>query len=88
MSNYYETCTYSGFPRGKDFFASKPIKLLNKYERWRKVADILNLSKAAKQRLEWYIYYETKANFNASLTCRRFYISKRPFTSGRSCLIR
>ena len=38
-------------------FKFKPIKLLNKYERWRKVADILKVSKTAKLRLEWIIYY-------------------------------
>lgn len=79
MPNYYQTCTYPGFPRGKSFFASKPIKLLSKYERWHRVADILKLSKAAKQRLEWYIFYETKAKFNASLTCRHFSISSKTF---------
>jgi len=79
MSNNYSTCVYPGFPRGKAFFATKPIKLLNKYERWRKVAYILKLSKAAKQRLDWYIFYETKAEFNASLTCRHFGISPKTF---------
>lgn len=35
----------------------KQLKLLDKYERWRKVGNILKLSKTAKLRLEWIIYY-------------------------------
>lgn len=61
------------------FFKAKPIKLLQKHERWRKVAGILKLSKTAKQRLEWFVFYETKAHFNASLTCRHFGISPKTF---------
>jgi len=57
----------------------KQLKFLSKYERWRKVADILNLSRAAKQRLEWLIWYETTAKFNASLTSRHFGISRKVF---------
>ena len=38
-----------------------------KYERWRKMSIKLALSKKAKLRLEWMIYYGTKANKNASL---------------------
>lgn len=47
-----------------------------KYERWRKIAKILKLSKEAKLRLEWIIYYETKAKKNAKLTCRHFGIQR------------
>lgn len=48
----------------------------NKYERWSKVANTLNLSKKAKQRLKWIIYYETKVQSNAKLTCRHFGIQR------------
>jgi hypothetical protein len=47
-----------------------------KYIRWKKIAKKLNLSKKAKQRLGWIIYYYTKASQNASLTCRHFGITR------------
>lgn len=65
--------------RGYNYFLRKSVKLLSKYERWRRVVAILKLSKAAKNRLEWFIYYETKANRNASLTCRYFGIAPKTF---------
>ena len=61
------------------FFLPKPFRLLGKHERWRKEADTLNLSKPAKQRLEWFVFYETKAEFNASQTARHFGISTKTF---------
>lgn len=61
------------------FFKAKPIKLLKKEQRWRKIAQILNLSKEAKNRLEWIIYYQTRANGNVSLTSRHFGISRKTF---------
>jgi len=61
------------------FFKAKPIKLLNKYERWKGIADKLNLSKQAKTRLSWIIYYETKVNKNASLTARHYGIARKTF---------
>lgn len=51
----------------------------NRYEHWRKVAKVLKLSKAASQRLEWLIFYETKGKKNARATCRHFYISPKTF---------
>ena len=48
----------------------------NKYERWEKVTTELKLSKKARQRLEWMIYYETMAKKNAKLTCRHFAIAR------------
>ena len=47
-----------------------------KYERWRKTARALKLSKKACQRLNWIIYYHTKANCNAKLTCRHFGLTR------------
>lgn len=45
---------------------------VDKYDLWRKVALQLKLSDKAKIRLEWFIFYYTKAKANASLTCRHF----------------
>jgi transposase InsO family protein/transposase-like protein len=53
------------------------IKLLDKYERWRKVAQILKISKVAKLRLEWIIYYHE--GHNATETGRHFGISRKTF---------
>ena len=49
---------------------------INKYELWRKTTKALGLSKSACLRLEWIIYYYTKANKNASLTVRHFGIPR------------
>lgn len=61
------------------FFKRKPLFLLSKYDRRRKVAQTLKLSRSAQLRLEWFAYYETAAQFNASLTCRRFGIAPKTF---------
>lgn len=61
------------------FFKKQPIKLLNKYERWKKTAEKIKLSKEAKQRLNWIIYYYEKSNKNASLTCRHYGIARKTF---------
>jgi transposase InsO family protein len=59
------------------FYLIRNLKLSsNKYERWKKIAKALSLSKKANQRLDWIIYYHTKANKNASLTCRHFGIAR------------
>lgn len=47
-----------------------------KYIRWKKISKKLKLSKKANQRLDWIIYYYTKSNKNASLTCRHFGITR------------
>ncbi|MFH1406127.1 MAG: DDE-type integrase/transposase/recombinase [Nanoarchaeota archaeon] len=65
--------------RGHSFFLRAPVILLSKYERWRKMAESLKLSKAACQRLEWVIFYETKSEKNVLATCRHFYISPKTF---------
>lgn len=51
----------------------------DKHEHRRKVAKVLKLSKAACQRLEWIIFYETKGERNARATCRHFFISPKTF---------
>jgi hypothetical protein len=53
--------------------------LMDKYDRWRKQAELLKLSKKARQKLEWFIYYYTKANKKAAVTIRYFGISKTAF---------
>lgn len=53
--------------------------LMDKYNRWRKQAELLKLSKRAKQKLEWFIYYYSKASQKALVTCRYFGISKTAF---------
>ena len=52
--------------------------LLNPHERWRRVAKILFVSREARQRLEWIIWYLEHGN-NASLTARRFGIARKTF---------
>jgi transposase InsO family protein len=56
----------------------KSKALLGKYDRLKKIAKN-QLTKEAKIRLEWIIYYHTKAKKNASLTSRHFGISRKTF---------
>lgn len=60
------------------FIYPRPKPLLSKHDRWRKIADSLNLSKEAKNHLEWIIFYETRGK-NASLTARHFGIARKTF---------
>lgn len=55
----------------------KPIKLLDKHERWRRVAKILKVSKAAQLRLEWVIYYHD--GHSATQTARHFGVARKTF---------
>lgn len=57
----------------------KEITLLSSHERIRKQADILSLSGKAKQKIEWFIYYETKGRKNARRTARYFGIAPKTF---------
>ena len=61
------------------YFKRKPIILMNRYERWRKVARLQKCSREAIKRLEWIIFYETKGGFNVSYTCRHFGIAPKTF---------
>lgn len=61
------------------YFPVKKKPLLSKYQRWREVAKILKLSSVAKLRLEWIIFYNTRANQNVSLVCRHFGIARKTF---------
>jgi transposase InsO family protein len=63
--------------RESGYYLISQLKLFKtKYERWRKIVRELKLSKKACQRLEWMIYYETKAQKNAQKTCRHFDIPR------------
>jgi len=61
------------------YFKFNKVGLSDKYERLRKTAKVLKLSKQAIQRLEWIIYYYTKSDNNVSLTCRYYGISRKTF---------
>lgn len=59
------------------FFPTQPLKLLDEYERWRQVARILKISKDARLRLEWIIYYYE--GYDATQTARHHGISRKTF---------
>ena len=52
--------------------------LLGTNERWRKQAEVLKLSRVARKRLEWFIWYEGHGQ-NAAKTARHFGISRQCF---------
>lgn len=60
-------------------FKRRSLSLINRYERWRRVARLQKCSCEALKRLEWIIFYETKGEFNASYTCRHFGIAPKTF---------
>lgn len=60
-----------------EYGGQKPIKLLSKYERWRHVAKIMKVSKLARQRLEWIIWYHE--GHTAMATARHFGIARKTF---------
>ncbi len=64
-------------------FTLKPLwkhrPLLSKYDRWRKQAESMGLSKKAKAKVEWFIYYYTRAQENARKTARYHGITPKTF---------
>lgn len=60
-------------------FKFRPILLMDRYERWKKVAKEQKISREAAKRLEWMIFYETKGGFNVLFTCRHFGIAPKTF---------
>ena len=62
----------------------KQHELLDQSERWRKQAEIIGLSKKAKQKLEWFVYYYDKAEENVVLTARYFGITRKTFYKWRA----
>lgn len=63
---------------------SKKKQPLSRHERLRATAKALSLSKEAKQRLEWIIYWETRGDQNATLTARYFGIGRSTFHKWQS----
>lgn len=61
------------------YFPVKKKPLLNKYQRWREISKLLKLSSEAKLRLEWLIFYCTRADRNVSLVCRHYGIARKTF---------
>lgn len=64
----------------KDILTGFPhyeIKLFSEYDRWREVAKVFKLSKEAKLRLEWIIYYCD--GHDATATARHFGVSRKTF---------
>lgn len=55
----------------------QPLELLHPHERWRKIAKILKVSREARLRLEWIIYY--REGYDATQTARHFGISRKTF---------
>ena len=53
-------------------------KLRDEHARWRRVAELLHLSRAARGRLEWIIFWE-KNHKDVPLTARHFGISRKTF---------
>lgn len=64
--------------RNVGYYLVPTVVLLPQAERWRAQAEKLGLSKDAKKRLEWFIWYEGHEK-NASLTTRYFGISRQCF---------
>lgn len=56
----------------------KEWSLLDKYDRWKKQALALKLSKKARAKLEWFIYYH-KGQKSAATTARYFGITRKTF---------
>ena len=65
-------------------FQDNPKQLLARHDRWRKMAELFKLSKDARSRLEWMIFYETKGERNACLTARYFGIAPKTFHQWRN----
>jgi transposase len=66
------------FASFKSRYFSHRHKLRDAHARWRKVAELLRLSRAARGRLEWIIFWE-KNHKDVSLTARHFGISRKTF---------
>jgi len=69
----YSTMVY------ENYWKNKNKGSIDKYDRWRAVGKALKLSKEALCRLEWIIFYGTKAEKDASLVCRHFGIGRSTF---------
>jgi len=61
------------------FFKRKPIVLKDRYEHWRKVADLSGFTTLERLRVEWMVFYYTVARENVTLTAQHFTISRKTF---------
>lgn len=59
--------------------AASPLPFKDRWQRLRAAAKALKLSRDARSRLEWMIWYQTIGDRNASLTCRHFGIAPKVF---------
>src|SRR5579872_4983838 len=66
------------FASFKPTFFFRKHKLRHRHDRWRMIAELLKLSRAAKGRLEWMIFAE-KNNKDVSLTARHFGIARKTY---------
>ena len=66
------------FASSKPRYFSRRHRFLKEHDRWRKVAELLRLSRAARGRLEWIIFWE-KNGQDASFAARHFGISRKTF---------
>ena len=66
------------FASSKPRYFSRRHRFLKEHDRWRKVAELLRLSRAARGRLEWIIFWE-KNGKDASFAARHFGISRKTF---------
>jgi IS30 family transposase len=62
-----------------DPFTVKDQPLLDRYTRWRKLADSLKLPAEGRLRLEWMIFYETAGSKSAYTTAKHFGIAPKTF---------
>ena len=61
------------------FFKTKPVAPENRYERWRRVAELLGFTTLERLRVEWMVFYYTVAEENTTLTAQHFGISRKTF---------
>lgn len=60
--------------------STKPwLRYASKWERYRDLAKSLHLSREARARLEWFLWYETAGQRNARAACRHFGIPPKTF---------
>ena len=57
----------------------KQHQLLDKYTRWRTQAKLMGLSKKAKLKLEWFIYYYSRGQENTARTARYYGTTPKTF---------
>jgi len=62
----------------KSRYFTRRHRLRHEHDRWRKMAELLRLSRAARGRLEWIIFWE-KNRKDVSLTARHFGIARKTF---------